>query len=502
MAPNPTDLRALRAGTSSQPSSPARAVHGAGAIPEPRSRWVTRLVLPGVILLAAAGTIAYAARDALRPKLEVHVAPVVPKPRAASSPGADPSATSDPGARSNGLGPVLVQAPGWVEPDPFAITVPALAEGVVREVLVLEGDTVTQGQVVARLVDDEARLSASIAEEAVRGREADADRARTVIATADAQVRVEEASAEELRDEVTRKRDLVAAGGISEGAFRRLEIRLTGQEAKVAGAKLAADEARASLRQALSSLEGARLASQEAALRLERMEVRSPVAGVVLTRLVEPGSRISMGGNGAEFGAMAGAVLRVYDPARLQVRVDVPLADAAKVGIGSHATITSEALPDHTFTGVVSRVVHEANIQRNTVQFKVALESPTPVLKPEMLTRVKLHAPASGGEGGEVPGADSPAEGGGQVLLIPAAGVTKGEAGRGHVWIVDSSSGAPLARRAEIRCEDSGDPDYVVVIEGIRLTDRVVVDPPANIREGARLRVLHDRATPPAPTPP
>ena len=56
---------------------------------------------------------------------------------------------------------------------------------------------------------------------------------------------------------------------------------------------------------------------------------------------------------------MSGAVVRLYDPARLQVRVDVPLVDAAKVGVGTAAQITTEALPNVVFRGSVTRVVHE-----------------------------------------------------------------------------------------------------------------------------------------------
>ncbi|MFO0492105.1 MAG: efflux RND transporter periplasmic adaptor subunit, partial [bacterium] len=147
------------------------------------------------------------------------------------------------------------------------------------------------------------------------------------------------------------------------------------------------------------------------------------------------------------------AILRVYDPAKLQVRVDVPLADAAKVSVGTRATVSTEALADQTFRGVVSRVVHEANIQRNTVQFKVALDAPSPVLKPEMLTRVKLHAPAiaSRQRGTSTGGieASGHGEGGDMLLLVPTAAVTSAGKEKGQVWVVDTSGGSPVARRRD-----------------------------------------------------
>ncbi len=110
-------------------------------MPRPRLRGGTRVVLPLAVLLLALGLLAYAAQDTLLPRREVRVVPVVVKTGVESSAG------------------VTVQAPGWLEPDPYAVAVSALTDGIVKEVLVLEGEPVKKGQVVARLVDDDARLA-------------------------------------------------------------------------------------------------------------------------------------------------------------------------------------------------------------------------------------------------------------------------------------------------------------------------------------------------------
>lgn len=520
MSTKPTDLRALRRAPQPNQSDSMPRPQSAGrttVIARPKARWVTRLLIPAVVLLATGGLLAYAARDAIQPQLAVHVAAAIPKSGVGvSDTGADSFSKGDAEVTPTDapLGPVAVQAPGWIEPAPYAVSVPALAEGVVSEVLVLEGERIQARQVVARLIDEDARLALRAVEATVAERGTDMTRARAALATAESQVEVERTTAAELRDEVTRKRELVSAGGLSEGTFRRMEIRLSGLEAKVGTAEKMVDEARAALAQAESAHAAAYVQKDEAALRLTRMEVRSPVSGVVLARLVEPGSRISMGsksGEGAASGAMAGAVLRVYDPAKLQVRVDVPLADAAKVGVGTRATVTTEALADQTFTGIVSRVVHEANIQRNTVQFKVGLDAPSPVLKPEMLTRVKLHAPAERSQsrgGGAGSGGTSSNDGGSyQTLLVPTAAVTSASDGKGHVWVVDTSGGSQVARKREITTLPAADEGFVAVISGLRLTDRVILDPPSPpaIQDGTRLKVLGERtgaASEPQPTNP
>lgn len=505
MTSSSVDLRTLRRSSamanraeSPEPDSPSSDV----AVPRPRVRWVTRVAVPLGVLFATGGILLYAGRDALQSRLPVHVAAVIPKAHASDELPAQPVHEPQDDARLTTdapLGAVVVQAPGWIEPAPFAVSVPALAEGVVKEVLVLEGERVEAGQVVTRLIDDDAKLSLRAAEANVAERLADTERAQAALAAAESQVQVERSSADELRDEVTRKRQLVNAGGVSAGEFRRLEIRLEGLDAKVAAAERAVSEAQAACKQAEAAQESATVMRDEAQLRLTRMEVRSPVDGVVLTRLVEPGSRISMGsksGDGA--GSMSGTVIRVYDPAKLQVRVDVPLADAAKVGVGTRALVSTEALAEQSFTGTVTRVIHEANIQRNTVQFKVLLDQPTTVLKPEMLTRVKLHAPTTASQraGGDAPNGVFGAD----YLLVPTNAVISTSEGKGRVWIVDASDGSPVARQRDIAISPATDVDFVIATSGLQLTDRVILDPSSHptIKEGMRLKVLGEQ---PATTP-
>lgn len=475
-------------------SGPSPGATSITTVPRPPSRWRTRVLIPLAVLLAAAAVLAYAGRDLLSPAVAVRIAPAIPMLGAA--------APTNSGARTDETigrtGQAITQAPGWIEPAPYAVNIPALTDGVIREVLVLEGERVEADQVVARLIDEDARLQLRTADAALAERQAALERARAGALAAEARVRIEEALVAELRDEITRKRDLVSSGAVSAGEFRRMEIRLGGLEAKAAAVEAEAAEARAMVVQAEAALPAASVLRDSAMLRLRRTEVRSTVAGVVLSRAVEPGSRISTDpaiGESAD-PSMSGVVLRVYDPEHLQVRVDVPLADAAKVGVGARAVMTTEALPDMSFTGQVVRVMHEANIQRNTVQLKVTIENPSPVLKPEMLARVKLYGPAPGGvPGPENEGATVEPLVGGATLLIPAAAMVGGPEGRSAVWTVDFSAGAPVARWRDVAAMPSSDAGFVAVTSGLRLTDRVVVSPPAGLRDGARVRVLEERAS-------
>jgi RND family efflux transporter MFP subunit len=370
-----------------------------------------------------------------------------------------------------------VQAAGWVEPSPFPSLATTFAGGTVREVLVLEGETVTRGQPIATLVDDEARLAVDSARAERTAREAAAALAEARFAAAratrdgrEAEIRVLEAAAKEKRAELVRAERAVEAGGSGEGRLAQLRLAIEGADAAVAVAEAARREADAmvaagdaELAAARAAIELARIAIGAAELRLERMTVRSPIDGTILERLVAPGHALDPA---TPEGA---AVASVYDPSRLQVRADIPNADLALVGVGMPAEVTVEALPGRRIAGTVLRVLHRADIQKNTVPVQVLIEAPPRELRPGMLCRVTVNSGGSGSAGGSrqrILAMRSPLAADGSFAIVASSGVAE--------------------RRAIRLGSDTGD-GWVEILEGLRPGD-VVVDA-ASVREGDRVRV-------------
>ena len=87
-----------------------------------------------------------------------------------------------------------------------------------------------------------------------------------------------------------------------------------------------------------------------------------------------------------------GTLLSLYDPASLQARIDVPVGSVGGIGAGRRVELTAEALPGRTFHGSVTRVLSQADPLKNTLQVKVRIEDPDPLLKPEMLARARFLA--------------------------------------------------------------------------------------------------------------
>ncbi len=442
---------------------PTAGARASGPVPAPgprrRALWLVAGVaaLTGAMLLTAAGS-------ALRPTPTVAVRPVLFAPVAETDTAAERPST--PAARA-------VQAPGWLEADPYSVAAAALTDGVVAEVLVLEGEAVEEGQPVARLVRADAELALARAQADLRAAEADGalakaaldaaetdwkepvertravGAARAALARAEAQlaqlpalIGAEQALAEQLAEELDRTEQARRSGAANEiealvarkkldaarATVASLEQRRPILEAErdLARAELAAaerlavlrtperlalDSARADLLRAEAGVAQAAAARDEAALRLERTEIRAPIAGLVQSRLKYPGSKVMASMDDPH----STHIVHIYDPARLQVRVDVPLADAAEIRVGQPCEVVVEILPGRTFRGEVSRITNQADLQKNTLQIKVRLIDPPLTLKPDMLARVKFL----GSDPGAVrTTADDPA------VLVPDAAIT------------------------------------------------------------------------------
>jgi RND family efflux transporter MFP subunit len=489
----------------------------------PPSRWKTRVLLPGALLLITVALVAVAAGDALWPATTVRVVPAIVKTDVEAQP----------------AGSVVVQAPGWVEADPFPIGVSALADGVVEEMLVLEGARIKRGEVVARLVADDARIALSRADAVLAERRAALASARAILEEAQrnweypieltrkldtaraqlaekraeldrwpAELAREQAHAVYLKAEYERTVPLREKGQASdieltkarqadeaqsaevEATRRRepiLKAQITALEAEVQAATddlrlrigdtRALAAARAAVQRAEADVATAEARREEAVLRMTRMEVRSPADGVVMTRLVEPGSKLMLKSDNPR----SAQVVRLYDPAKLQVRVDIPLVEAAGVGVGQPAEVIVDVLPDRVFDGHVTRVVHEADVQKNTLQVKVAIANPSPEIKPEMLARARFLS---------VPDPEvNEAEASAQRLFVPESAVHQRE-GQTFVWLADQVD--KVARLTPVTVGRAMLDGWLSVSDGLSAGDRVIVDAPPGLAEGGRIRLLEE----------
>lgn len=215
--------------------------------------------------------------------------------------------------------PYAAVANGKVDIEGGIIQIAARRGGVVREVLVQEGDRVVAGQILARQEDDEARLALQ--------------RARAEVAQAESQLRQIQVDISTARREFERLQRLVDTNFV---AAQRLD------QARDA---IATAEARLSSQQA--SVQTARARMAEAAYNVELTVIRAPADGRIVRRYANPGA-----------GASTLNVSNMFDlepDAPRIARAEIVESDIPNVTVGQAVEITPEGDPSKVYVGSVLR---------------------------------------------------------------------------------------------------------------------------------------------------
>lgn len=210
-------------------------------------------------------------------------------------------------------------ANGKADVEGGIIAVAARRGGIIREVLVQEGDNVVKDQVLARQENDEARLAA--------------DRARAEVAQARAQINAIEVQLSAARRELDRLSTLAGSNVV---AAQRIDQ--ARDAVRIAEANLGAQKA-------MVGTVAAR--KNEADYNLEMTIIRAPADGRIVRRYANPGS-----------GASTLNVSNLFDlepnNARI-VRAEIAESALPAVAIGQAVEISPEADDTKIYTGKVLR---------------------------------------------------------------------------------------------------------------------------------------------------
>lgn len=304
----------------------------------------------------------------------------------------------------------LILANGRLEGDRY--TLASKFPGRIGQLLAREGDEVEQGQVLVRLEDDQARaklaqaqaslaaLQASLAaaqqELAILRRQVPLkiDTAKADIAHAEAAFAAAKARTHQARKDATRYTKLAKTGGIDQ--YRADQANLAWE---VARADLAT--AMAALTQANKRLAEARLGEQsiqakeqavaaaqaqrdqaqagvvEARSVLDDLVITAPVAGMITSRIVDPGEVV-----------VAGApLLTIVDLDRLYLKVYVPERQIGRLHLGLAARVFSDAFPHQPFPARVRYIASRAQFTPKEVQ--------TPDERVKLVYAVRLYLDAN-----------------------------------------------------------------------------------------------------------
>ena len=301
--------------------------------------------------------------------------------------------------------------------------------GRVVELPVDEGDTIAAGAIIAVLDSEDLQASVRLAEASLneaRARLADAER------------------------EFARQADLVEDRLTSQALY---DAALTQRE--VALAQVGTAEARLNSAQAT----------------LDYTVVRAPIDGVVIERNIEMGEMVAPGGFTSQ--QSTGSIVRIADPASLEVEADINESYIARLQLGQRASIRVDAVPGFEYSGRLRQIVPTADRQRAVVQVKVSIDNIDARLVPDMSCTVTFLE-----EGIDETELVQPPK-----LLVPEEAVQyAGNAA--FLFRVDGN----VLRRVRVVLGETSD-GRVEALEGVSGGETVVSREVASLEDGQRVRI-------------
>ena len=306
--------------------------------------------------------------------------------------------------------------------------------------MVEEGSRVKEGQVIARLENEDAIAAREQAEANLKVARANLEGAKAEL---------EEASLTFNRD-----KQLIAKGVISKSQYDTSEARFLRVKASVAAAE-------AGINVSSAALQGAKVA-------LEYSLIKAPFDAVVLTKNADIGDIVTPLGAAANAKA---AVVTIADLSSLQVEADVSETNLGLEKNGQACEIQLDAIPDSRFRGEVHAIVPTADRAKATVMVKVRFLDKDPRVLPEMRAKVSFLSRALKQE------EEKP-----RTAVMKSAIINHGD--RKIVFLVKGD-------RVVETTINTGEPlgEMIEVLGGVKAGDRVVAKPPKRLKNGSRIKV-------------
>jgi cobalt-zinc-cadmium efflux system membrane fusion protein len=209
-------------------------------------------------------------------------------------------------------------------------------------------------------------------------------------------------------------------------------------------------KARAEFRRAKERLLSLRIPAEEVNKPLDkqqitsRFEMKSPLTGIVVERMVTPGQ--SVGGDANQ------VLFTVADLDMLQVVADVYERDLALVKEGQFAKVKVEAYPDVDFPATVAAVGDVVDPASRTIKLRAWVNNPVHRLKPEMFARLHIQV------------GDST-----RILVVPKEAVLESD-GKQFVFVVEEAN-RYIKREVKVA---NFTPDQMRVLDGLTPGQRIV----------------------------
>ena len=377
-------------------------------------------------------------------------------------------------------GESVLSASGYVVAH-HKIAVGAKVMGRVAWIGVEKGDRVQEGQVLVRLEDTEFRAQVNQANANLGAAQARLDQLRSgsrpqeklkdKAAVLHAEANLKTAEADYQRAETLYRGGVASKAELDHALAQRDTAAALLESARQASAMTDIGPRTEEIRAAEAQVRQMKAALDYAQTQLAATEIKAPVSGTVLQRIVERGEMVTpsaFGGSGART-----SVVDLADLTDLQIELDISQTDFARLKMGQRSEIIPEAFPNLRYSGYIVEIAPEANRAKSTVQVKVKVENPDEQLRPEMNARVNfLSDKAANNENRSA-----------ARVLVPKQAVVKKE-GSAFVFVVKNNR---VEQRTIRPGEEVGDAYFV--LDGLSGNESVAIAGVEKLRDGDRVKI-------------
>lgn len=231
-----------------------------------------------------------------------------------------------------------VNASGKVYPE-IEVKVSPDISGEIVELNVNEGDSVTKGQVLARIYAD---IYLTQRDQVVAG----VNQSKAQLSNSTASLVGLKATLDNLKNVYERQKKLFNEKVVSRAEFEQSEQAYLTAQANY-------NAAREGLKSSEASIQSAQAQLQKADKDLSRTVITSPMNGMISLMNVKKGERVA--GNSFNVGT---EMMRVADMRSIEVRVDVGENDIPKVKLGDTAIVEVDAYTNRKFKGLVYKIAN------------------------------------------------------------------------------------------------------------------------------------------------
>ncbi len=300
-------------------------------------------------------------------------------------------------------------------------------QGRLEELLVDEGDEISEGQLLAVMepgaIDDRLQERQAL-------------------------LRLAEANYRSSKEDFDRRQDLFRSGVISADDFSDVRFQMLAAEAEVIAA-----------RERLEQLEEEQ----------DELQIRAPFAGTITARYAEPGAFVTPTTTAsATAGATSSSIVELSKG--LEVAARVPESDIGRIAPGQSAEIRVDAFPDERFKAQVREVAPRAEKQDNVTSFevKLALVNPPEKLLIGMTADINFQTGQST-----------------EKTLVPTVAIVT-EDGKPGILLVDEQQ-KPQFQEVEL---GSSSGDQTAILKGLEAGTNVFIDLPPGPIAATDLRPL------------